>query len=259
MSQEGLRGSRGVAAAPFTAGPYVWANTAVESTVPASTTPWLMFDLFSNSTTAPARNGAVNITLNRYVATTTWDGNADAALKLQCNNNIACPNGVRVTALAYQARAYADCTKVVGVEGNSRVNVGITCPTVYGINHTVEVYGTVATAMYGLYMDMRNEGAVPTDSAGVKIHNSAASLASNIIGAAIQITKGSVNNGFEYLLDAQSTDACNTAVLRLYDDGTICNDTNATGTFATGQKGYLTVVVGTATRYIWLNDTAPTA
>ena len=256
MTQEGLRGVAGVAAAPFTAGPYKWANSTA-STVPASTTPWLMFELFSNSTTAPARNGAVNITLSRYVATTTWDGNADTALKLQCNNNIACPAGVRVTALAYQARAYADCTKVCGVEGNSRVNVGITCPTVYGINHTVEVYGTVATAMYGMYMDMRNEGAVPTDSAGIKIHNSAASLATNIIGAAVQISKGAVNGGFEYLIDASSSDACNTALFKFYDDGTIANDTNATG--AATPAGYLTVIVGTETRYIYLSSTAPTA
>jgi len=255
MVQEGLRSVRGAAAPPFTAGPYTWANTTT-STVPASTTPWLMFDLFSNSPTAPARNGALNVTLNRYIAMTTWDGNADCALKVQCNNQIACPAGQRSTAIAYQARAYADCTKVVGVEGNSRVNVGVTCPTVYGINHTVEIYGTVATVMYGLYMDMRNEGAAPTTSAALFVNNSNASLGT-AVGAALMVSKGSVNLGFDYLIDSLSADCINTAVLRVYDDGDVCNDTVSTGSFASA-AGYLTVVVGTATRYIHLSSAKPT-
>ena len=255
MAQEGLRGSKGVAAPPYTSPPYTWTNTALTSMVPAGTTPFLTYDIYANGE-SPARGGAVAINLNRYVAISSWDGNHDLALKVQCNNNIAQTSGQRCTAIAYQARAYANCTKVCGVEGNSRVNSGVLCPTVYGINHTVEIYGTVATTIYGLYMDMRNEGAAPTTSAAIFCYNSNASLAT-AIGAAIMVSKGATNLGFDYLIDSLGADCINTAVLRAYDDGDVCNDTASTGSFANA-AGYLTVVVGTATRYIHLSSAKPT-
>jgi hypothetical protein len=213
--------------------------------------------MYSSSTTAPCRQGAVKVSLTRATAVVTWDGNADTALKVYCLNSVANSAGGRNTAIDYQARTNYDTTKICGVEGNTRVSSGAACPTMYGINHTCEIYGTVATALYGLYMDMRNEGAAATTSAGLLVNNSNASLATTI-GSALRVTKGATNLGFDYLIDANSTDALNTAVMSLYDDGTVCNDTNATGCFANG-AGYLTVVVGAATRYIHLSSAAPTA
>ena len=258
MSQEGLRGSKGVAVTPFTAPPYVWANNAGASTMPASTTPFLDFELYSNSTTAPCRQGAVRVQCLRYVPMVTWDGNADCALRVYSFNGVAQPAGQRSVGMELQCRTNYSNTMVTGIASNTRVSSGATTPTMYGIYHRCEIYGTVSTTLYGMYLEMSNEGAASTTSAGILVHNSNASLATTI-GSALRITKSAVNTGFDYLIDASTTDACNTAVMALYDDGTVCNDTNAQAITNCTTAGYITVVVGSATRYIWLGSNAPTA
>jgi hypothetical protein len=265
-SPRGLRGINGqFAAPPFTNKAYVWSNAPGDEyprgqTGSYTNTPYLDFNLYASSLTMPARAGAIRMQLTRTAdyPITTWDGNADTTLKVYNLNAAANAAGGRIIALDFQARSNALITQVSGIEGNTRVSSGATATTMYGILHTCEIYGTVSTTLYGMKIDMRNEGAAPTTSAAIHLTNSNASLAT-AIGAAISVTKGATNLGFDYLIDSLAADCINTAVLRVYDDGTVCNDTNATGTFATYQKGYLTVIVGTATRYIWLADTAPTA
>jgi hypothetical protein len=186
----------------------------------------------------------------------TWDGNADCALRVYSFNGIAQPAGQRLVGMELQARTNYNNTMVTGISSNTRTSGGATTPTMYGINHTCEIYGTVSTTLFGMYMDMRNEGAAPTTSAGILVHNSNASLAT-AIGSAIRVTKGAVNTGFDYLIDANSTDALNVAAFSFYDDGDVCNDTATTGSFAT-PAGYITVVVGSATRYIHLSSAKPT-
>mgnify|MGYP001444930818 CR=1 FL=1 len=257
MSQEGLRGSKGVACAPFTAGPYVWANNAVSSTVPTASTPWLDFEIYSNTNT-PCKQGVVRIGMTRLDTapiTTGWDGNADCALRIFAYNEAENTGGQRSVAIECQATSWDDCSELRGIATGAKCKSGA-CPTIYGITNTVEVYGTNATAAYGLYTDMRLEGAMPTTSAGLLVTNTNVGLAT-AVGAALMVTKSATNLGFNYLIDSLGADCINTAVLRVYDDGTVCNDTNATG--AATPAGYLTVVVGTATRYIYLSSTAPTA
>lgn len=269
---KGLRTVRGtIACPPFTNGGYIWKNApgdeyprgASDTGIP--NTPWLDFELYTSKLDRPCRAGAVRVQLIRTpeypLVTGTWDGNADVALKVYNVNYAVNVSAGRLISIDYQSRTNADCSIVQGIEGNTRVSVGKTAATMIGISHTCEIYGTVSTTLYGMSIDMRNEGAAATTSAGIRITNSNNSLAIPI-GAAIRLehSGADVNNtGFNYIIDALASDCINTAVLRVYDDGTVCNDTYATGTFATYQKGYLTVVVGTATRYIWLADTAPTA
>jgi hypothetical protein len=66
-----------------------------------------------------------------------------------------------------------------------------------------------------------------------------------------------------YLIDGgTSTDLLGTAVLRVPDDGTVCHDTDTGDGTAIARSdfaGYLTVVVGTATRYIPLMDVKTSA
>ena len=266
MATKGLRSLKGFAGPPYTNAPFIWSNKPGDEyprgqTGSLSNTPWLDFNIYASNLTMPARAGAIRIQLTRTAAypITSWDGNADTALKVYNLNSAVCNAGGRIIAIDFQSRANKNLTQVSGIEGNTRVSSGATATKMVGIQHTCEIYGTVSTDLFGFNIDMRNEGAAPTNSAAVRITNSNASLA-NAIGSAIKIlNSGGVNLGFDYAIDASESDCLNTAVLKVYDDGTVCNDTNATGTFATGQKGYLTVVVGTATRYIWLNDTAPTA
>ena len=57
-----------------------------------------------------------------------------------------------------------------------------------------------------------------------------------------------------------ATDLLNTAVLRLPDDGTVCHDTDtgsATDLQFSDFTGYITVIIGTATRYIPLLTSKP--
>jgi hypothetical protein len=66
-----------------------------------------------------------------------------------------------------------------------------------------------------------------------------------------------------YLIDGGiDTDLLATAVLRLPDDGSVCNDTDTGAASAVNGDdfdGYITVVVGTATRYIPLLTNKPSA
>lgn len=256
MSIEGFRGTKGVAAPPYTSPPYVWANNAAAGVIPYGTTPFLDYEIYSNNTTQPCRQGAVRIQCLRYTAITTWDGNADCALRVYTLNAIAQTAGHRIVGMELQARSNYTITQVTGISSNSRVSSGATCTTMYGLNHTCEIYGTVSTTLYGMYMDMRNEGAAPTTSAAIFIYNSNASLGT-AIGSAIRISKGTVNTGFDYAIDATGADCINTAAFAFYDDGDVCNDTASTGSFASA-AGYITVVIGSATRYIHLSSAKPT-
>lgn len=258
MATKGLRQAQGGAAVPpYSKGPYVWSNLSEPS--PFQTTPWLDFDIKSNNLTVGARQGAVRIKFTRDAnhALTAWDGNPDTALKITALNSADNSTNGDIRSLDVQARTNADCAQVYAEEHNARCSSGATVANLKVAHFRAEIYGTVSTSIYGLDVEISNEGAAATTSAGIWIRNTDASTA-NAIGSAIRVSNsGGTNTGFDYLIDASGSDALATAAFKFYDDGSVCNDTNATGSQTTA--GYLTVVVGTATRYIWLANAAPTA
>lgn len=265
MASPGLRGVNGQRAVPpYSRGPYAWSNKPGDEfprgqTGSYSNTPWLKFDLYVSHLTMPCRDGAIKISLTRTAdyATSSTDGNPDTALKIQNTNAAVCTGSSGyVRAIDYQARSNGNCVEVTGINGNTRVSVGATATSVIGITHRCEIYGTVSTTLIGVDINMSNEGAAATTSAGLRIRNTNASTPT-AIGSAILVTSTDTV-GFDYLIDSVSTDCINTAVLRVYDDGTVAKSTGATGSFTNG-AGYLTIKVGTATRYIHLASAAPTA
>jgi hypothetical protein len=203
-----------------------------------------------------ARQGAIYIAMDRAVALTGWDGNPDCGFKIQVNNRVDCSTNGGVRAMDAQARARENCGWVKSFELNARVDSGKTVAALCGAHIRAEQYGTVSDQTCGLDIELSPEGASATVEAGIIIRNSDASTATAST-AGIYFGKSGTNAGFDYLLDNSAADSCNVAVMRLYDDGTVCNDTNGTGVATTA--GYITVVVGSATRYIWLADAAPTA
>jgi hypothetical protein len=258
MVDTGLRCVYGPAAAPpYTNGPYIWSN-APGASYPKSTIPYIDFNFYSSDLTNPCRQGGVRIKVERTssYALSASDGNPDIALKVYALNSATNVSDGRVRAVDLQGRSNGNCVAVYAVESNSRISSGATCTDMIGIHHRCEIYGTVSTNLVGVDIEMSNEGAAATNSYGLRIRNTDAST-SNAIGSAIYISNAGGNTGFSYLFDAGGSDACATAVLKLYDDGTVCNDTASTGSFANA-AGFITVVVGSATRYIHLSSAKPT-
>ena len=202
-----------------------------------------------------ARQGVIYISLDRYTALTSWDGNPDCGFKVQVNNRVNCLTNGGVRALDILARARENCAWVKTAEINGRVDAGKTISALCPVHVRAEQYGTVSDQTCAMDLEISPEGPSATVEAGLIIRNSDAST-STAATAAIYCSKSGTNIGFDYLLDNSAADSCNTAVMRLFDDGTVCNDTNATG--AATPAGYITVVVGSATRYIYLSSTAPT-
>lgn len=232
----------------------------LEGYLDGTTYPAVEIDCDTNSTTTGCRGGALFIELDRPTTNilASWDGNPDTGLKMTINNranNTTSSGGTRAID-AYARNRGAGHAWVNGMLLNARNDSGCECPEVISAKFQVENYGTIATTAIGVDINMLNEGAVATDETALRIRNTNASLATACVSA-IQVTKGATNLGFDYVIDTSGADAINTAVMRLYDDGTVCNDTNATGSQT--MAGYLTVVVGSATRYIWLASNAPTA
>lgn len=262
MSAKGLRGVIGVAATPFTDGPVVWSNAPGDQYPRGQggaliNTPYIDFNLYASHLSYPCRQGAVRIQMTRTSAypLTASDGNPDVALKIMALNSATNVSDGRIRGLDLQSRSNGNIVAVYGIESNTRVS-GSTCTYMSGIHHRCEIYGTVTTELYGVDVEMSNEGAAATTSAALLLRNTDASTG-NRIGAAIRILNAGTNAGFDYAIDASASDCINTADFKFYDDGTVNNDTNGTGSATTA--GYLTVVVGTATRYIWLANAAPTA
>ena len=76
--------------------------------------------------------------------------------------------------------------------------------------------------------------------------------------SAFYVDKDATMTDWDYALEV--TDAISTGVLKVADDGTVCNDTDtgsATDLQFSDFKGYLTVTVGSATRYIPLLESKP--
>jgi len=265
MVDKGLRGLLGPTAPPYNQA-VTWAN-GIDSKHPFGTTPYIDIQGYANNNTSlngdgaemgACRQGMVRIQLTRTTAHgSLWDGNSDLALRVYCVNAVSSGAYGGLKAIECQARANQNCASVTCISANARTSSGKTVATNIGMEMTMECYGTVTT-MYGVKVDMREEGAAPTTSAAFYAYNSNASLAT-AIGAALMISKGATNLGFNYAIDAFGADCINTACFRFYDDGTVCDDANAQAITNCTTAGYLTVVVGTATRYIWLGSNKPTA
>lgn len=115
-----------------------------------------------------------------------------------------------------------------------------------------------------LRVHTRGDETITNDDVILKLQNEAVGGNGRKLDSWIQCVPTSLSggiNGADYLIDGgTATTLLGTAVLRLPDDGTVANDTD-TGSGTDLQfsdfTGYLTVVVGAATRYIPLLTSKP--
>jgi len=201
--------------------------------------------------------GVFRVDLDRPVTTplTAWDGNPDTVSWFMYNNrgaNTTARGGAR--AIYAQSRNRLSMSWMRGIDLNVRCDDVGTMNELWGYMVRMEIYGTVSDLVIGMDINMSQEGAKATEEYGLRIRNSNASATANPYNdAAIKIQRDHVNNtGFNYAIDALGAtyNPIRTAFIRAHDDGTVCADTgDKTGG---GANGWITVVVGTATRYIQL-------
>lgn len=115
-----------------------------------------------------------------------------------------------------------------------------------------------------LRVHTRGDEAITNDDTILKLQNEAVGGNGRKLDSWIQCVPTSLSGGItgaDYLIDGgTATTLLDTAVLRLPDDGTVANDTDtgsATDLQFSDFTGYLTVVVGAATRFIPLLTSKP--
>lgn len=141
----------------------------------------------------------------------------------------------------------------LGTQGKSGGTVG----TVLGLSVTAENYGTVSDLFGGIDVLLKNESTVATVEFGIRLRNENNSIAGTVADA-ILITDTGANTGWDDLIDASGA-TVNTSILNIAEDGTVAEKDNSQAITNATTAGFLKVIVGGATRYIWLASNAPTA
>lgn len=206
-----------------------------------------------------SRHGAgIKMTIERPAdhAFSAWGGAPDTAMMIDMDERAV--NGVTVGAARAMQIDFDNYGSINWVHG---FDIGVTCRDVadmkelWGQQIVVENFAngtphTLSDLMVGLDIVCLDEGQKPTEEYAIRIRNTAVLAQSP--DAAIRIERGNATNrGFTYIIDAMhaTLHPIYTAFARLSDDGTICADAgDKTGVAA----GWITVIVGAATRYIQL-------
>ncbi len=174
----------------------------------------------------------------------------------------------------FRAKVSDDQTanSILGIEAQCRVNGAALSANTLGAGQFTGMWayweqsGTTAlnTGCLASAVSCTVEGAatLTIDSgailAGVVIDSSVNGSATNSgTFNAIYIKKAA--SALDFASGIEMTDCISSEVFKFADDGTICNDGNSQAISNLTTAGYLTVKVGTATRYIWLGSNAPTA
>ena len=159
------------------------------------------------------RSYVVSIEAYKTAGAFTVYGQDDAGLRINMNNRVAAGS-------VYTMRGL-NCSATVGNSSGSQPGslgvvenmisvankVGSTAPTMRALSMMVENYGTCATELGGLKIDLRNEGAVATTEYGIWCHNSNNSIADSV-GCVLKVSDTGANTGWDNLLDL--TDATGT-------------------------------------------------
>ena len=145
--------------------------------------------------------------------------------------------------------------------GSQNKNDGGTIPIVLGCTILAENYNTTnSTEIGAIDAILRDEDGSATTAFGIRIRNDDRSSIT-APEAALLITSHSSSGGWETLIDMVGATPTTNA-FSFKDDGTVCHDTD-TGSGTDFQfsdfNGYLTVLVGTATRYIGLLASKPSS
>jgi hypothetical protein len=203
-----------------------------------------------------SRHGAgIKMTLERPSGSpmSSWSGSPDTAMMIdldeEADNGAA--NGA-ARGLQIDLDNYSVINWVKGLDVGVTNRSGATAEEVWGAQIVCEAYGTLNDLMVGLDIVLLDEVTKPTEEYGIRIRNNNASIAQSA-DAAVKVERGNTTNtGFAYIIDAMHTTRhpISTAFARLSDDGTICADTG--DKTAGGVSGWITVIIGTATRYIQL-------
>jgi len=196
----------------------------------------------------------------------------DVPLVMVSGDVIADQTSGEVKGLWVRAKVSKDqpATSVLGVEAQCRVNGAASAAATLGQGQFTGIWayweqsGTTALNSGCL----ASAASCTVESAATLTVDSGAVLAGVVVDSSVS-GSATINGTFDgiyikkaagaldFVSGIEMTDCISSEVFKFADDGTVCNDANATGSATTA--GYLTVKVGSATRYIWLASAAPTA
>ena len=136
-----------------------------------------------------ARQGAIYIYMNRAVNLTSWDGNPDCALKIQCyNRGVSGANGgtrgIDVTARNRDSGTESWINAIYATAENS----ANTIVSAYVAQFIMKNNGIVSTSHYGVVVQDTSQGTGPADTVLLKITTGTIAPASGIRNMALQIT-----------------------------------------------------------------------
>jgi len=207
-----------------------------------------------------SRHGAgIKMTLERPAdhLFTSWGGSPDTAMMIDLDERAE-----NTAAVGSFRGLQIDLDNYGGISWGKALDISVTNRTgctgmssLYGADIGLESFAPLSALMVGLDVRLIDEHTKPTEEYGIRIRNLNDSITQSV-DSAIKITRETskpavVNLGFTYLIDAMhaTNHPIRTAFARLSDDGTVCADTgDKTGTAA----GWVTVIIGAATRYIQL-------
>jgi len=163
-------------------------------------------------------------------------------------------------------------TSVIGVEAQCRVNGAVSAAATLGAGQFTGMWayweqsGTTALNTGAL----ASAASCTVESATTLTIDSGAILAGLVVDSSVNA--GTTNNGtfdgiyikkasgaLDFVSGIEMTDCISGEVFKFADDDTICNDDHSQAISNLTTAGYLTVKVGSSTRYIWLGSNAPTA
>lgn len=136
---------------------------------------------------------------------------------------------------------------------------GGTVTTLLGLTIVAENYGLLdgTDTFGGIDVILKNEAAVAATEFGLRLRNENNSVAGTV-AAAILISDTGANTGWSHLIDATGA-SITTSVLTIAEDGTVAEKDNSQAITNLTTAGFLKVIVGGQTRYIWLASNLPSA
>jgi hypothetical protein len=219
--------------------------------VPDTDTTW------SSYTTASRRLGYFY--LERPVAMTTWDGNADTGLRVDVLTNVAHGTskvGLRAIHAKGRVSSAGTCAwvKTVYIETDIRG----TTVDVIGL-HVRNAQVGITTNSTAVLVEMGEQGAPSTKHVGIDLfHNDASAVTT----PTAMILRGATGCGFKYAIDVQTlglkaAGATNagSGILKVVDDDDNCDLDKSCATAT--KAGVLKVVSGTSVRWIQLFSDTP--
>jgi len=209
------------------------------ATMTENTKP-LQISATTDDTTHGVRQGAIYIGLNREStnALTAWDGNPDAALKIQANNkanNTSARGGVRGIDVNARNRDAGTLSWLNAISATAE-NSANTIDSAYVAQFNMKNSGVISTSHYGVVIQDQSQGTSPADTVLLKLTTADDwAAASGARASAIQIRTGtSDTGGYTYGLDMNGA-TIGTAEIRM-KGGTVIrtNATSCTGACALG-------------------------